>query len=129
MTMRGNVRRGRKEIDRDIMRRAAMRKIGEENAYLIAFGPSIARAVGFALLALGAVWVWFNVDHRTIGFVAGVLGAIMLVSYFASTIDATSPQKRMMSRATGQRTRPRWWHGVGIAGALLLGLAYLALPL
>lgn len=128
--MRGNTRRrDRKEIDADIMRRAALRRVGERHAYAIVFGPSIARAVGFALLALAAAWVWFNVDHRTIGFVSAALGITFTLAYAASTIAATSPQRRMMAKATDRRTRPLWWHGVGAAGALLLALAYVALPI
>ncbi len=128
--MRGNPqRRDRKEVERDIMKRAALREIGERHAYAIVFGPSIARAAGFVLLTAGGAWVWFNVDHRLLGFIAAFAGVLMLVAYIASTIAATSPDKRMMSRATGQRSRPLWWHGVGIAGGLLLALAYVALPL
>lgn len=122
-------RRSQREIDRDIMRRAALRRFGERHTTMILFGPSIARTVGFVALTAGAAWVWFNVDHRTIGLVAGTLGLVMLFAYAASTIAATSPDARMMARATGQRTRPLWWHGVGAAGVLLVALAYVALPL
>jgi hypothetical protein len=129
MTMQGNVRRrDRKEVERDIVRRAALREFGERHAYAILFGPAIARAAGLALLAVGAAWVWFNVDHRTIGFTSAAVGIAFVLAYAASTIAATGPQRRMMARATGQRTRPIWWHGVGAAGVLLLALAYVALP-
>ena len=126
--MRGNVRRSRKEIDADIMRRAAARKIGEDNAYWIFFGPSIARGLGFVLLAAGAAWVWFNVDHRLIGFVAAFFGVLMTLAYAASTVASTGTQARQLARATGRRPRPLWWHGVGAVGILLLALAYVAIP-
>jgi hypothetical protein len=60
--------------------------------------------------------------------VSAALGIAFTLAYAASTIAATSPQHRMMAKATNRRTRPLWWHGVGAAGLLLLALAYVALP-
>jgi hypothetical protein len=126
--MVNRTRRDEREIRRQRRQAAADRRIGHDMAYWYEFGPFLARAVGLALLAGACAWVWFNVDHRTIGFVAAAVGIVFTLAYAASTIAATSPQNKMMASATGRRTRPMWWHGVGAAGVLLLALAYVALP-
>jgi hypothetical protein len=120
-------------MDADIMRRAALRRMGERHATMIVFGPYIVPLVVWTvvlgLLAGGSAWVWFNIDHRTIAFVAAAVGIAFVMAYAASTVAATSPRNRGLARATGQRARPLWWHGVGLAGVLLLALAYVSMPL
>jgi len=117
----------RRARDREIQRLAANRRVGHDHAYLILFGPAMARGVGLLLLVAGAVWLWFNVSHRAIGFVAAAVGGTLLVLYAASTIAASSPSARGMVKATGQG-RPAWWHGIGLAGAVLLVLAFVVIP-
>jgi hypothetical protein len=117
-----------KEIRKRRREAAADRRIGHDLAYWYEFAPLLARGACLALLAAGGAWVWFNVDHRLIALISAAFGIVGVGLYVASTIAATSPNARMMARATGRPTRPRWWHGVGLAGALLLALAYVAMP-
>jgi hypothetical protein len=119
----------RRARDREIQRLAANRRVGHDHAYLILFGPAMARGVGLLLLAAFAVWLWFEVDHKVIAFAAAAMGVALLVLYAASTIASTGNNARMMARATGRSPRPFWWHGVGLAGVVLLALAYVVLPL
>jgi hypothetical protein len=119
----------RRARDREIQRLAANRRVGHDHAYLILYGlPTLRVIVPLVLLAAGAVWVWFNIDHKLIGFVAVLAGGTMVLLYGVNTYAATGPQARQMSRATGRPTRPAWWHAVGLAGAVLLALAYVVTP-
>jgi hypothetical protein len=128
--MRGRIdRRDEREIRRQRRLAAADRRIGHDMAYWYEFGPLIVKGIALVVPTAAAAWVWFNVDHRVIGLVAGTTGLAMLFAYIASTIASTGPNARMMSRATGRRARPVWWHGVGAAGVLLVALAYVAMPL
>lgn len=126
--MRSSTRRSEKEIRRSRRQAAADRRIGHDMAYWYEIGPFAVRVAGLALLAGAAAWVWFNVDHTVIAFLAAAVGIALTLAYAASTYAAASPQRRMLSRATGQRSRPLWWHGVGAAGVLLLALAYVTMP-
>lgn len=119
----------RRARDREIQRLAANRRVGHDHAYLILYGAPIIKALApLVAVAAGCAWLWFEVDHRLLATAAIVAGGAMLVLYTASTIGATGPQARQMARATGRRTRPVWWHGVGLAGLLLLGFAYEVMP-
>ena len=118
----------RRARDREIQRLAANRRVGHDHAYLILFGPAIARGFGLLALVAGAAAMWHYVDHRLIGLVSAVAGIGMVVLYAANTIGASTTQAKQMALATGRRTRPLWWHGVGAAGVVLLALAYVAVP-
>ena len=119
----------RRARDREIQRLAANRRIGHDHAYLIMFGlPALRIALPLLAVAGGCAWLWFKVDHKFLAVVAGVAGLAMVVLYAASTIGATSPQSRAMANATGQRSRPVWWHGVGLAGVLLCAFAWMVMP-
>jgi len=119
----------RRNRDREIQRLAANRRVGHDHAYLILFGPFIGRGFGVLALIAGAAAVWHYADHRLIGFAAAAAGILMVTLYAANTIGASTVQAKQMALATGRRTRPLWWHGVGAAGIVLLALAYVALPL
>lgn len=119
----------RRERDREQQRTWANRRVGHDHAYLILYGiPSLRIIVPVVLAVVGAVWLWFNVDHEMIGFFSAAAGFAMLLAYGANTIATGGNLKKTMALATGQRTRPAWWHGVGAAGAVLLALAVVVLP-
>jgi hypothetical protein len=118
----------RRARDREIQRLAANRRIGNDHAYLIVYGPAIAYGVGLLLLVVGAAWMWFTVSHKLIGFVSAAAGIMLVLLYVANTIGTSGIQNKQMALATGRRTRPLWWHGVGVAGVVLLALAYVAVP-
>jgi hypothetical protein len=119
----------RHDRDREIQRLAANRRIGHDHAYLIVYGVPILRVLVPLALATGvAALLWWKVDHKLIGLVAAAAGGFLLLAYVASTIGATGPQARQMARATGRPARPFWWHGVGLAGAVLLVLAFAVIP-
>ena len=118
----------RRSRDREIQRLAANRRVGHDHAYLILFGPAFARVFGLLLLAAGAAWVWFNVSHKLISFAAAAVGITLVLLYVANTIGTSTMQAKQMALATGRRVRPLWWHGVGAAGAVLLVLAWVAVP-
>jgi hypothetical protein len=119
----------RRARDREIQRLAANRRIGNDHAYLIVYGVPILRiAVPLVLTVVGAALAWWKVDHKLIGFISAAAGITLVLLYVANTIGTSGIQNKMMATATGRRTRPIWWHGVGVAGVVLLALAYVAVP-
>lgn len=120
----------RRARDREIQRLAANRRVGHDHAYLILYGiPGLRILVPLLLAAGGALWAWFYVDHKVIAFAAAAGGITLCLLYTANTIHATGWQARQQVAAGMRKARPFWWHGVALAGVVLLALAYVVLPL
>ena len=120
----------RRDRDREIRRLSANREIGRRHPYATLLGADwlIPRVLGFIVLSIGAAWTWFHVDHKLIGFVAAAAGIMMVLAYAGNLVGTSGLQAKQMALATGRRIRPLWWHGVGAAGAVLLVLAWVAVP-
>lgn len=109
----------RRRRDRELQRAAANRRVGHDHAYLILFGPEIAKGILLLLLVAAAAWAWFYVDRVRVAGVVGFLGVIVLAAYSAWAVRNGTLAGRLTAAARG-RTRSAHWHLAGASGALMV---------
>lgn len=110
----------RRKRDREQQRWAANKRVGHDLAYWILYGGQMLAAVGLALLAFAAVWVWVSVDRILIAETLGAVGILILAVYAAWWARRATPQSRVLARAAGMANNALVWHLVGAAGLLLV---------
>ena len=114
----------RRRLDPDtryrVMQIEAWRHIGKKHAYLIAFGPFIARAVLVLLAVAGLMVLWLTVNHTTLGVAALILAGLLGVGWLAYTQSNAAIQHRQALRARGKATRPGLGLGWAVSTAVVL---------
>jgi hypothetical protein len=110
--------RTRREADKAQRRAAANRRIGHELAWWYYWQPKLTVAALLTAAAVGARWVWLNVEHDLIAGVGGGVGLVLLAAYLTWWLRQRSPYG-----GGGRYTRTSAMHFVGLAGALLIAAA------
>lgn len=111
-----------------VMEYSAWRRIGHDHAYMIAFGPYMARLAALLVVVAALTLLWIKVPHVYLGVGALGIAAVLGMGWFAWTGSNVALQKRMSARAAGNGRRGvgLGW-AVSVVVALLVGTGWLAL--